>query len=105
MDSADDTWLVMLNNPLVGLATIRRMGVVCAKAHLMVLAMFAVEGLLVVFTAMGVLASGLLALAPVSALILAVPLALVGFYVNMVIACILGRALFKTSHRLEIPLA
>jgi hypothetical protein len=95
----EDLWSVV--NPLVGMDTIRRMGATYAKAF----------GMYVAVQAAGLAISFLVAIvtAPFN-------LPLVGnlparfidgaiaFYINLVVACVLGLALFKSADRLGIEL-
>jgi hypothetical protein len=93
-----DFWATV--NPLVGLDTIRRMGVVYVKAFLMYLCMLVlsviVGGIIYMMTApfnmplVGNLPAKFLD-------------GMVTFYINLVIAFILGLALYKCADKLDIP--
>lgn len=94
----EDFWATV--NPLVGLDTIRRMGMVYVKAFLMYLCV-EVAGLVV-----GVIIH--IVTAPfdmpfVGNLPATFLNGMVTFYINLVIACILGLALYKCADQLDIP--
>jgi hypothetical protein len=92
-------------NPFMGLSTVRRMGGCYAAAAVTAVMLFAIEVGAIGATAVAVVRSGLVALPPVGGLVLALPVAIPGFYLNLVIAGVLGRALYKSGSRLAIPLA
>jgi len=86
-------------NPLVGLDTIRRMGITYFKAFAMVLVVqivaFAVGVVIAVITSP-------LALPFVGNIVATFISATFSFYFNLVVACILGLSLFKSADRLGI---
>ena len=86
-------------NPLVGLDTIRRMGTTYFKAFAMV---FAVEVVSFVIAAIITIITSPLALPFMGNLLGNFIDATFTFYLNLVIACILGLALFKCADRLDI---
>ena len=86
-------------NPLVGLDTIRRMGTTYFKAFAMV---FAVEIVSFVIAAIITIITSPLALPFMGNLVGNFIDATFTFYLNLVIACILGLALFKCADRLDI---
>jgi hypothetical protein len=86
-------------NPLVGLDTIRRMGTTYFKAFAMVLVVHVVS--LVVGAIITIITSPL-ALPFMGNLVANFIDATFTFYLNLVIACILGLALFKCADRLDI---
>ena len=95
----EDVWSVV--NPLVGLDTIQRMGVVYAKAFAMYVAVQAV-GLVVSFAVAVVTAPFSLPL--VGNLPARFIDGALAFYINLVVACLLGLALFKSADRLGIDI-
>jgi len=86
-------------NPLVGLDTIRRMGTTYFKAFAMVLAVQVVS---FVIAAIITIITSPLALPFMGNLVGNFIDATFTFYLNLVIACILGLALFKCADRLDI---
>jgi hypothetical protein len=86
-------------NPLVGLDTIRRMGITYFKAFAMVIVVqivaFAVGVVIAVITAP-------LALPFIGNIVATFISATISFYFNLVVACILGLSLFKSADRLGI---
>jgi hypothetical protein len=86
-------------NPLVGLDTIRRMGITYFKAFGMVIVVqivaFAVGVVIAVITAP-------LALPFIGNIVATFISATISFYFNLVVACILGLSLFKSADRLGI---
>jgi len=95
---SEDFWSVI--NPMVGLDTIRRMGLVYAKAFCMYVGIQTIGfGLVIIVTA---------ATAPLALPLLGnLPARFIGgvitFYCSLVVACILGLALHKCAGRLNIP--
>lgn len=86
-------------NPLVGLDTIRRLGVDYVKILLMSLLLLLLTG--VVTSALNVVLSPF-DLPRVGNIPAAVIGSLLGFYVSIVFSCILGLALFKAADRLKL---
>jgi len=86
-------------NPLVGLDTIRRMGITYFKAFAMVLGVQVVS---FVIAAIITIITSPLALPFMGNLVGNFIDATFTFYLNLVIACILGLALFKCADRLDI---
>jgi len=86
-------------NPLVGLDTIRRMGVTYFKAFAMVMA---VQAVAVVIGVVISIVTSPFALPFVGNLVSNFLNATLTFYFNLVIACILGLSLFKCADRLGI---
>ena len=94
----EDFWSTV--NPLIGIDTIRRMGMVYVKAFLMCLSMLAVGLVLSTIIYMVTAPFNMPLVGNLPARFLD---GMVTFYINLVIACILGLALFKCADKLDIP--
>ena len=94
----EDFWSTV--NPLIGLDTIRRMGMVYVKAFLMCLCMMAVGLVLSAIIYMALAPFDMPFIGNLPARFLD---GMVTFYINLVIACILGLALYKRADKLDIP--
>jgi hypothetical protein len=94
----EDFWSTI--NPLIGIDTIRRMGLVYVKAFLMCLCMMAVG---LVLSAIIYVATAPFDMPFVGNLPARFLDGMVTFYINLVIACVLGLALFKCADKLDIP--
>jgi hypothetical protein len=94
----EDFWSTV--NPLIGLDTIRRMGLVYVKAFLMCLCMMAVGLVLSMMIYMAMAPFDMPFVGNLPARFFD---GMVTFYINLVIACVLGLALFKCADKLDIP--
>lgn len=94
----EDFWATV--NPLVGLDTIRRMGLVYVKAFLMYLCIEAVGIVASIIIYMVTAPFDLPFIGNLPARFLD---GMVTFYINLVLACILGLALYKCADKLDIP--
>ncbi|MGB7926344.1 MAG: B-box zinc finger protein [Pyrinomonadaceae bacterium] len=94
----EDFWSTV--NPLIGLDTIRRMGFVYVKAFLMYLCIETVGFVMSVIIYMVTAPFDMPFVGNLPARFLD---GMVTFYINLVLACILGLALFKCADKLDIP--
>jgi hypothetical protein len=94
----EDFWSTV--NPLIGLDTIRRMGLVYVKAFLMYLCLEVVGLVASVIIYMVTAPFDLPFIGNLPARFLD---GMVTFYINLVLACILGLALYKCADKLDIP--
>ncbi|MEW6733357.1 MAG: hypothetical protein AB1489_18665 [Acidobacteriota bacterium] len=91
-------------NPLVGLDTMRRMGPVYLKVFLMCLSLLAIYSILSMVIERAAFLSGLSFFPIFGGIIVSTFHGMVIFYLSLVCACLLGRALFKCAHRLNIEI-
>jgi len=94
----EDFWSTV--NPLIGIDTIRRMGLVYVKAFLMCLCMMAVGLVLSTIIHLATAPFDMPFIGNLPARFLD---GMATFYINLVIACILGLALYKCADKLDIP--
>jgi hypothetical protein len=94
----EDFWSTV--NPLIGIDTIRRMGMVYVKAFLMYLC---IEAVGLVISMIIHIATAPFDMPFVGNLPARFLDGMVTFYINLVIACILGLALYKCADKLDIP--
>jgi uncharacterized membrane protein (DUF106 family) len=94
----EDFWSTV--NPLIGLNTIRLMGMVYVKAFLMYLCIEAVGFVVSMFIHIATAPFDMPFVGNLPARFLD---GMVTFYINLVIACLLGLALYKCADKLDIP--